>query len=40
VWRDDDLLAIATGGSMGAAIRGAEVGYRVALVEAGTSGST
>jgi pyruvate/2-oxoglutarate dehydrogenase complex dihydrolipoamide dehydrogenase (E3) component len=41
VRRDYDLLVIGTGGSgMGAALRGAELGYRVAIVEAGTIGGT
>ena len=39
--RDYDLLVIGTGGAgMAAAIRGAELGYQVAIVEAGTIGGT
>ncbi len=38
---DYDLLVIGTGGAgMAAAIRGAELGYRVAIAEAGTIGGT
>ena len=36
-----DLMVIGTGGAgMGAAIKGAELGYRVCVVEAGTIGGT
>jgi mercuric reductase len=38
---DCDLLVIGTGGGgMGAAIRGAELGYRTVIIEAGTIGGT